>query len=548
MPMLFSISGHSASVGGCKRYLEEGSKNTRGGIAEYVEKGGRAAAQAYIGIERPDQWAREMDEMRRVYGQNKGVTFRHFILSPDPRDKADAEDVAAYAREWTVDRFGENVQAAITVHTDTSNPHAHIVVNNLDLSTGKKIHISKADSAMLAVRAQQIGVKYGYRPLPDVRGCAGCERSSSERGLEMEWRIESKGYVSWKSDIRRASAAALSKRPRSFAEYRDAMRRCGFDVRVTRRGGYTYRSCSGQRCKGEKLGTKYEPVALVPIFKDNAAASAASLGVAERMSEALRQIDRNGPRDAAYRSARAMEERARGVEALLHQGTASRPILCARLAAVQKELATVSRATLEKMEDGRAIEAAIGERRSYSELGSRLAEAARIAGEMAPRQRAEIMDGLRADIQRFEELDRAYAARPDLAEERLLSLKEQNGLEIELMESKNIDLLDQQSEIESAIKELDRQTAAWDNGTTAEELPSSVDRSVGRAVDDFGSAWIGRRESILRSAAAHGVKIEDALIESVKRSRDAVHVDNVQDIEQGKLDSLQMSIDTEREV
>lgn len=548
MPMLFSISGHSASVGSCKDYLEMGSGSARAGISDYVEREGRAAAQAFVGIERADQWGREMDEMRRAFGQNKGVTFRHFVLSPDPRDKALPQDVAAYAREWTVDRFGENVQVAITVHTDTANPHAHIILNNLDTETGRKLHISKQESSMLAVRAQQIGVKYGYRPLPDVREIGKRERTAQERGLDMEWRIEAKGYVSWKADIRRASEAALDKKPRSFAEYREAMRGYGCDVRTTRRGGYTYRAAEGARCKGARLGLKFEPVALIPMFKDNAEASKGDLSISERMREAKRQVELNEDKNGLYWSAQDMEKRARGVEALVREGTASSVVLESRLEEVRRELAANSRAALEKVEDVRAIDAALADRSSYAALQAKLGAAAEIIGEMPQGQREELKESLKPDVERFRAMTEAYEGRPDLTEGNLVVLKDRTELEIEAMESKNIDLLDRQSDLEAAIAELDAQqddkTASAEDG----QAPAFAEpQRVESLADRFAEAWNESRDARVADMEARGLTVADMVRENVKRERDAIHVDNVQELEQESVDSLEAELEGDRE-
>lgn len=548
MPMLFSISGHSASVGNCKDYLEQGPKSERSGIAGYVEKDGRAAAKAFIGIERADQWGCEMDEMRRVFGQNKGVTFRHFVLSPDPRDKASAKDVAAYAREWTIDRFGENVHAAIIVHTDTDNPHAHVVLNNIDTSTGKKIHISNKERDMLAVRAQQIGVSYGYRPLPDVREAGKRERTAQERGRGIEWRIEAKGYISWKADIRRASEAALAKNPRSFAEYREALRGYGCDVRTTRRGGYTYRAAEGARCKGARLGLKFEPVALIPMFKDNAEASTRDLSISERMAEAKRQVELNEAKNGLYWSAQDMERRARGVEALIRQGTASSAVLENRLGGVKQELAANSRAVLEKVEDLKSIDAALAERASYESLQAKLGAAAELIGEIPREQREELKENLKPDVERFRVMTEAYEGRPDLSEENLVVLKDKTELEIAVMESKNIDLLDRQSDLEAALEELNEQEgdklAAGDY--EAPVVLAETQRAEGLA-DRLAEAWSGSRDARMADLKERGLTVADMVRENIKRERDAVHVDNVQEVEQGGIDSLEAELESERE-
>lgn len=455
MPIVYTINGHSKSLGNCRRYLEEAKGGARpaerGGISGYLEKDSRIAVEAFLNIEDRDYWDVEMDDARKAYGKNKGVTFYHFILSPDPRDSADPEDVARYAVEWARDRFGEGAQVAVAVHEDTGKPHAHVVVNNLDLGTGKKIHRSKTDIDREWDRAQEIAVKHGLRPMPRAKDMGRAERRQEERGCQIEWRIQGKGYVSWRAEIRQAATMAATDRPRSFEDYQRKMRSLGYDVYQTRRGGYTYRHPKGYRCKDRNMGTLYEPIALIPAFREASDRRRDEMTVSERFADARAQVERNERRGRAYYGQKDIESRLRGLEAIRIEGTADVGELSARLEKVEEALALNARATMDKSAYLGTVEAALSERAAYAELQARLEKAAVLMREL-PREDAETMrKALEPEVERYRAMTEAYAARPDLDEGNLSELKERTETELDLMKARNIDLIDRKLVIEEAV-------------------------------------------------------------------------------------------------
>lgn len=63
-------------------------------------------------------------------------------MSPDPADKIGLERLRELSIAWAQKHFGE-YQVAIVYHDDNEHriPHAHIVVNNTNVETGKRLHV-----------------------------------------------------------------------------------------------------------------------------------------------------------------------------------------------------------------------------------------------------------------------------------------------------------------------------------------------------------------------------------------------------------------------
>ena len=147
--MLKAINGHT----GCGR------------IKDYLEKGGRALLRDFFNLSWDEiedkglddslkdevEWAREMDELRHDYRNDepwkgqRAITFRHYVISPDPSDNIDLEGLRALTHAWVRKHFSD-YQVAVVYHDDNRQriPHAHIVVNNTNLDTGRRLHIPNA--------------------------------------------------------------------------------------------------------------------------------------------------------------------------------------------------------------------------------------------------------------------------------------------------------------------------------------------------------------------------------------------------------------------
>lgn len=135
MPMLKTIAGHTSARGICR----------------YLTRKNRALANDYINIDVPEgirdfDWAETMDATRRSFGNDlpwrgKRVrTYKHYVVSPDPRDGIALEALRDLATSWAQEHFSE-YEVAIVYHDDNEHdiPHAHVVVNNTNIETGRRL-------------------------------------------------------------------------------------------------------------------------------------------------------------------------------------------------------------------------------------------------------------------------------------------------------------------------------------------------------------------------------------------------------------------------
>lgn len=84
----------------------------------------------------------DMMTIQTLYGKETGRRFIHYILSYDE----DVElDVAADICEEVASYFSEDYQYIWAIHTNTNNIHMHVVINSVNVHTGKKFSQSQAE-------------------------------------------------------------------------------------------------------------------------------------------------------------------------------------------------------------------------------------------------------------------------------------------------------------------------------------------------------------------------------------------------------------------
>lgn len=279
--MLKTIAGHTSARGIC-RYLT--CKN-------------RALASDYINIDAPDpahpeaafDWARVMDSTRRAFGNDlpwrgKRVrTYKHYVVSPNPRDGIGLEALRELATTWAAEHFSE-YEVAIVYHDDNARgiPHAHVVVNNTNIETGRRLQ--DPDPKALAASLQDIAERQGLSALrpPEPAGVAARARRRNPRRTPETYRSEyvrcaekelaERGEYSWTADIRARVRIARTV-ARSEAEFRGVLLSMGVTVtdnspKAQRRDWiYALAEHPARRISGERMGLAYGRERLEPLLR-----------------------------------------------------------------------------------------------------------------------------------------------------------------------------------------------------------------------------------------------------------------------------------------
>lgn len=278
MPYVKPISGHGTTVR-LMRYL---TKEGRALAADYLNLEYDSRLQIGADVPTSYNWATEMDSTRALFGTDapwKGKqarTFKHYILSPDPKDGIDLETLRELAVAWADDNY-PGFQVAIVYHDDNEGriPHAHIVVNNVNLETGRRLQDAVPRERLVSAQdmAKERGLSH-FEPNTVRRdGFQKRAESSSRRGVPQQSRqrvyvgkaeagLRDAGKYSWVSDMRDRVSIARSIAS-SEADFKAVLETMGVTVsdnspKCARRDWiYSFTDHPSRRVSGEKMGLMF---------------------------------------------------------------------------------------------------------------------------------------------------------------------------------------------------------------------------------------------------------------------------------------------------
>ena len=254
------------ALSGVCDYLSHGAGRTR-------TEGSRSRAHAdspNLCVWPGTTWADAMAATKSKHRKVGGVPYYHFIVSPDPDDRVSCDECLEVAVEW-VTHCHPDAEWHIDVHDDNAGriPHAHVIVNSVIPSSGRRLHRSRGDIRAEARTLQAVCRERGLSVLPDLDEKAGWEGSVGERAERLrastathtvEAAMARDGRASWRASIRDAVDGCAS-RCTNWDDFVAGLAGRGVEV-VERRRGITYRLADfrgqGPRSiKGSTLGSAY---------------------------------------------------------------------------------------------------------------------------------------------------------------------------------------------------------------------------------------------------------------------------------------------------
>lgn len=310
MPLLKPIAGHTGCAG-IKSYLEKNGRALGIQVMNFAWQEERVfedVAAAPIGFD----WAASMDATRHACGNDTPYrgkparTFKHFVMSPDPQDGLSTDQVAELAQTWTKRHFAD-FEVAIVLHDDNEGriPHAHIVVNNTNLATERRLQTP--DPLELNRSLQELAEERGLRFMRDdaVRETdEGPTRKATPGSMQKvyirraEREIQKEGGYSWVADIRNrvTVAKALARNESEFMAILEAL-----EVEAVQNSGRSWRrdwiySLADHptwRIGGEKLGLSFGQEALRRRFARIAAWHPAPAASRQILSHATNAVELN---------------------------------------------------------------------------------------------------------------------------------------------------------------------------------------------------------------------------------------------------------------
>lgn len=185
-------------------------------IRYYLFKNDRALDKDFLNLTDRDwkgrDWAKVMDRTREIFGNNVPVkkdtkvrTYEHFIISLDEKDDGvELDDFRDFVNEWASKWFdsrgpeGQGIgrfEVAIAYHDDNKARgvqgkqgilHAHLVINNTELETKRRISGLRTTKVVQAMRAdlQTMSLERGWHAFA-TDGKSYTQAEMDEKGLKV---------------------------------------------------------------------------------------------------------------------------------------------------------------------------------------------------------------------------------------------------------------------------------------------------------------------------------------------------------------------------
>jgi len=192
----------------------------------------------------------EMATVRSFYNKTDNIQA-HLIIqsfSHEESQQLGAEKINHLGIELA-QKVAPDHQIAVYTHTDKEHFHNHIVMNSVSFSDGSKYHQHHFFDYVKSLN-DEIAKEHGLNIV---------QESALERKTIAEIKLEEKGQVSWKQEIRIAVDNTMKDRSvNSYERFRESLNEKGIDVSL-RGENITYELLEGKnKVRGTKLGEDYQ--------------------------------------------------------------------------------------------------------------------------------------------------------------------------------------------------------------------------------------------------------------------------------------------------
>lgn len=195
-------------------------------------------------------------QTRALYGKENGVQAHTVIQSFKPGEVT-PEQCNQLGLELA-EKIAPNHQVAVYTHTDKDHIHNHIVINSINLETGKKYQSNKQQRELVKLQNDEICRKNGLS-LP--------ERDTAKlRYTQAESALLDKGKTSWKDELRENIEQAKAHTS-NFKDFSEHLEQKGISFKV-RGKNVSYKPENVNKwVRGKTLGQDYDKGALEYEFE-----------------------------------------------------------------------------------------------------------------------------------------------------------------------------------------------------------------------------------------------------------------------------------------
>lgn len=148
------------------------------------------------------QIADDFKNVRSMYNQDKGILCHHYYQAFPKEEKITPQQAHDFAVEFSKKAWSD-YQVIVSTHIDRDHIHSHFIVNNVNLSTGKKFPDNEKSLNALKNLNDDLCKKHGY-------SIVGIDYESKKyKGINNATKETAKRKSSWKVELATALKAAV---------------------------------------------------------------------------------------------------------------------------------------------------------------------------------------------------------------------------------------------------------------------------------------------------------------------------------------------------
>lgn len=132
---------------------------------------------------------KDFENMRKAFGQDKGVIAHHYYQSFQKDDNVNPE-LAHQIGVELAKRMFPNFQVVVSTHIDREHIHNHIIVNSCNIVTGQKWHSNKKSLSEIRKESDKLCLANGLGIITKESKYKGIDRTTYQLGLKgKSWKI-----------------------------------------------------------------------------------------------------------------------------------------------------------------------------------------------------------------------------------------------------------------------------------------------------------------------------------------------------------------------
>lgn len=184
---------------------------------------------------------------RELFGKTGG-NEGHVVIQSFRPDEVTSEQCNQLGLELA-QKMAPNHQVTVYTHDDKDHMHNHIVINSVDMETGKKFNNNKKALHDIRQANDEVCHEHGLSVVQ--------EQNASVRYTQAEKEIVSKGKNSWKDEIRQAVDLSKS-RTSDFESFQEDLGQLGIETKKRGKTVSYLHPEVNKWVRAKKLGADYE--------------------------------------------------------------------------------------------------------------------------------------------------------------------------------------------------------------------------------------------------------------------------------------------------